>query len=299
VDNVLAELAELRARAPSLQAVMFADDRLAGDRDWLADFAARYPAAIGLPFILNATPEQLDAETACLLADAGCNMVKLGVECAPGRLRREVLGRPFGADKLTAAFAHLRAVGINTMAYLMIGIPGQVEQDVWETFRFCAGLRPDAVRVSMFCPYPGTRIHMDLAAQGALGPAAPGANFLSPSVLTWPAPMALVLDQAQRLHPWLLNAHLPGVAAEAAALLTWARGLDRGAWDGSERCAELDRRETALLTELRAQSLPHYFAPFAERPDYAFLLTDRPRPLINVDLAPPASGALTPRPGRL
>jgi radical SAM superfamily enzyme YgiQ (UPF0313 family) len=283
VENLLQELRELRARAPSLKAIMFADDRLAADRAWLREFAERYPAEIGLPFIINATLEQLDSEVAGLLARAGCNMVKLGVECAPGRLRREVLGRPFGAERIAAAFAHLQAVGINTMAYLMIGIPGETEEDLLQTFRFCAGLRPDAVRVSMFCPYPGTRIYQDLAASGALGSATAVGDFLSSSVLTWPPAMVLLLDQALRMHLWLLNLHLDPPVHGAAALVAWIRELDGEAWSGKATRAELDRREAELLQTLSRGRIPHYRAPFPERPDYAFLRVDRRRPLINVD----------------
>lgn len=289
VENLLQEIEELRSRAPSLKAIMFADDRLAGDRVWLREFAERYRAEIGLPFIINATPEQLDAEVAGLLDRAGCNMVKLGVECAPGRLRREVLGRPFGAERITAAFANLQAVGINTMAYLMIGIPGETEEDLVQTFRFCAGLRPDAVRVSMFCPYPGTRIYQDLVARGALDTAAAVGDFMSSSVLTWPPAMELLLDQALRVYPWLLNQHLDPAPDGVAALVAWIRGLDPEAWHREATRVELDRREAELLRTISRQGVPHYQAPFPERPDYAFLRADRRRPLINVDEGPQAA----------
>lgn len=283
VSNVLAELRELQRRAPSLRAIMFADDRLAADRRWLADFAERYAEEIGLPFIVNATAEQLDAEVAQLLDRAGCNMVKIGVECAPGPLRREVLGRPFGASRMEAAFAHLRAVGINTMAYLMVGIPGQTEADLEETFRYAALLRPDAVRVSTFCPYPGTRIHRDLVAQGVLEPTDAGADFLSPSVLPWSPAMTLRLHQALRVHPWLISEHLDPVPEGVRELVAWIGGLDAEAWSLEETLARLGRRETALSEELSERGVPHYRVPFAERPDYAFLQAPRPRPLINVD----------------
>ncbi len=286
VENLLAELVDLRRRAPSLKAIMFADDRLAGDRDWLREFAERYRTEVGLPFIVNATPEQLDAEVAGLLDRAGCNMVKLGVECAPGRLRREVLGRPFGADRITAAFAHLQAVGINTMAYLMIGIPGQTEEELAETFRFCAGLRPDAVRVSMFCPYPGTRIYRDLTARDALAPEAAVGDFLSSSVLTWPPAMGRQLDQALRIYPWLLNQHLTPAVEGVAELVAWVRGLDPETWSREATRVELNRREAELLRQASGREIPHYEAPFPERPDYAFLRATRRRPLINVDPDP-------------
>ena len=65
--------------------------------------------------------------------------------------------------------------------------------------------------------------------------------------------------------------------------MAWIAGLDAAAWSLPDTAEELERRETALAEELTAQGIPFYRAPFAERPDYAFLRAPRRRPLINVD----------------
>jgi radical SAM superfamily enzyme YgiQ (UPF0313 family) len=278
LDGLMAELLELKARAPSLQAIMFADDRLAGDPAWLEVFADRYRKEIGLPFIANATADQIDPRTAALLRHAGCNMVKIGVECAPGELRRRVLGRPESEAVLRAAFERLRAAGINAMAYLMIGIPGEDPDALAETFRFCASLRPDAVRLAMFCPYPGTAVHADLVARGVLGPEDRSRGFGDPSALPWTDEMRRLLALAQRLLPWLLNQHLVSVGAASRALVArwWAGGKAPCCLD------ELASEEASLWRELERAGLPHYACPFPERPDYVFLMAEREQPLINV-----------------
>lgn len=283
VSNLLAELAEMKRRAPSMKAVMFGDDRLAADRRWLVEFTERYPAEIGLPFIVNATADQIDAETAGLLAAAGCNMVKIGVECAPGRIRREVLGRPHGEKSIREAFANCRAAGINTMAYLMVGIPGESRDDVLGTFRFCAELEPDAVRVSMFCPFPGTEIHQDLAAQGLLAQTSGVQGFLSPSVLPWSQKMRSLLDSVILLAPWLLNCHMQGAVGTESNKLV-ARVLDVPPTNEAGSGVAEEFRE--LEEQFARDNLVHYQAPFAERPDWIFLKAPRQRPLINVDSAP-------------
>jgi anaerobic magnesium-protoporphyrin IX monomethyl ester cyclase len=284
VSNLLAELAEMRRLVPEMKAVMFADDRLAGDRRWLAEFARRYPGEIGLPFIVNATADQIDAETAALLDRAGCNMVKIGVECAPGRIRREVLGRPHGEKTIRQAFASCRATGINTMAYIMIGIPGETSREVLSTYRFCADLRPDAVRLSMFCPFPGTSLHAELARQGRIEDTRTVYGFLKPSVLKWPEEMHLLLEKVLVIHPWMLNRNLDGPAgAQSAGLVEWVLSASRETWGDDAFSGELDARSRSLFAELGRSGSPHYSAPFGERPDWAFFKTGRRRPLINVD----------------
>ncbi len=284
VENVLAELGQMKKLAPSMKAVMFADDRLVGDRRWLVDFAGRYPREIGLPFIVNATADQIDAETAELLGRAGCNMVKIGVECAPGRLRREVLGRPHGENTIRNAFANCRKHDINTMAYIMIGIPGETREDLLSTYRFCADLRPDAVRLSMFCPFPGTSLHAELVSRELIEDIRTVYGFSKRSVLKWPEEMHLLLEKVLKIHPWMLNRNLDGpVGKPSAELCEWILSTDREEWEGRQLPNQLGGRASSLLDDFSANARPHYSTPFEERPDWAFLKTKRSRPLINVD----------------
>ncbi|MBW1811931.1 MAG: B12-binding domain-containing radical SAM protein [Deltaproteobacteria bacterium] len=284
VSNLLEEIELLRSRAPSTKAIMFGDDRMAFDKTWLADFSQQYPARIGLPFIINATADQIDEQTAALLEQAGCNMVKLGVECAPGRIRREVLNRPFGEKLIRQAFSALKRYNINTMAYLMIGIPSEKSQDVLATYRFCASLQPDAVRVSMFCPFPGTKIYTDLVDKGQLLRSVGVYGFLKDSILDWPEEMQLFLDKSLALGAWLLNGHLGGQVGEKSQEFTdTIFATDRETWKDREYQEELKQHSTKLLDDFRDKSLKYYHAPFPERPDYAFLAIQRRYPLINVD----------------
>lgn len=282
IKGLMEELRELKARAPSLKAIMFADDRLAGDHAWLTAFAERYRAEIGLPFIVNATADQIRPDTAALLRHAGCNMVKLGVECAPGDRRRLVLGRPESEARLRAAFDHLRDAGINTMAYLMIGLPGETRETLEDTFRYTASLMPDAVRVSMFCPYPGTRLFDQLLSSGQIASDHMSPGFGDPSVLHWSSNMGERLRRSLRLLPWLLNQHLPEVAEASAFLLKQALATDLDSHTGDDSARLLVTRMADLLRQFQTAGHPHYTAPFPERADYAFLVAPRAQALINV-----------------
>jgi len=287
VDNLISEIEQVRSQAPSMKAVMFADDRMAADKAWLADFARQYPKKIGLPFIINATADQIDEESAALLERAGCNMVKLGVECAPGQIRREVLNRPFGEKRIRQAFASLKKFDINSMAYLMIGIPGETTSDVMATFEFCANLQPDAVRVSMFCPFPGTKIHDGLVKKGALKETKVLYGFAKKSILEWPDDMHNLLEKALVISPWLLNCHLDGPVGRTSQELSEAvLSSDATDWNDELFQKKLHRRFGKLVDDYKDQNLNFYHAPFHERPDYSFLNTRRKRPLINIDSQP-------------
>jgi anaerobic magnesium-protoporphyrin IX monomethyl ester cyclase len=125
VARILAEIEEYRRRFPTeIRALSFIDDTFTGSRPWLRDFSRSYRERGGLPFVCNAIPEQVDSEVAQLLADAGCYLVKFGVESGSERVRREVLGRKLSEERLAGAVAALGAVGVNTRAYVLHGAAG-------------------------------------------------------------------------------------------------------------------------------------------------------------------------------
>ncbi len=166
----------------------------------------------------------------------------------------------------------------------MVGIPEETDEEVLSTFRFCADLRPDAVRVSMFCPFPGTDIHKDLVSKGLLEDTETVYGFLRRSVLRWPEEMHRFLEKVLVIHPWLLNSHLDcTVGPWSAELVEWVLSAPGKLWEDENFREELDVRSGSMLAEFEREGLPHYRDPFPERPDWAFLKTRRRRPLINVD----------------
>ncbi len=285
VDDIISELLEFKRRYPHTKAIIFADDALVYDSQWNREFARRYRDEIGLPFVSNASVEQIDREMADLLKLAGCNMIKFGFECGSERIRNEILKKRVSTRKLFRAVRLLQERDINIRGYIMIGNPTETTEEMLQTFRMCADLKLDTTRVAVMYPYPGTAIHRFCEERGLLNEDITPPSYLTDSVLKWDARTHLFLKKCIAINHWIMNAHLDNPASREYRRLTdQALGMSRRQWESAgtlqwirEESDELDRR-------LRSEGIPHYHHPFRDRPDAAYLMKKRKSKIINVDV---------------
>ena len=99
---------------------------------------------------------------------AGCARIQLGVEQGTEegllRLKKDVTSR-----EIESAFALCREVGINTVAYFMIGTPVErSRQDVLDTIEYSIRLKPDFVMYNIMTPFPGTTLYDEGVRDGVL-----------------------------------------------------------------------------------------------------------------------------------
>ncbi|HAI21802.1 MAG TPA: hypothetical protein DCM14_07915 [Clostridiales bacterium UBA8153] len=158
-ERSIAYLEQLRASYPGLRFLNFMDDILPLNREWFADFIDRYRKEVGLPFSCRLRANLVDREVVSALKQAGCYLVHMGVETGDEELRKTVLQRPITEEQLVQAFATCRELGISTLAYNMINLPGETVRATLSTIELNARLKPRRLVVSIFYPYPGTDLH--------------------------------------------------------------------------------------------------------------------------------------------
>ncbi|MBN1479605.1 radical SAM protein [candidate division KSB1 bacterium] len=166
VPNVLAEIKEVLTNYEGIESICFQDDTFALKMSWLEEFCQRYKNEIGLPFVCNLRADRADEKLASLLADAGCQEVRIGVEQGNEELRRSVMQRKMSNEQIVQSFQILHRAGIKTFAYNMIGIPGETEETIKETIALNRQIKPDKMHVSIFRPYPGTELHNQCIREG-------------------------------------------------------------------------------------------------------------------------------------
>ena len=99
---------------------------------------------------------------------AGCTRIQLGVEqgTKEGLLR---LKKDVTSLEIENAFRLCREVGINTVAYFMIGTPVErSRQDVLDTIEYSIRLKPDFVMYNILTPFPGTTLYDEGVRDGVL-----------------------------------------------------------------------------------------------------------------------------------
>jgi anaerobic magnesium-protoporphyrin IX monomethyl ester cyclase len=285
VADVLAELGEYQRRfAGDLKAFNFGDDRFASSHAWLEEFAAGYAREIGLPFICNAIAGQIDDRMADLLARAGCYMVKFGVESGSARVRKEILSRELSERHLGEAVASLRSRGVNTRAYVMLGIPTETHQERMATVKLCAGLGFDSVRPAILYPFPGTELHSYCKDHDLIDETRVESDYSTVTVLKLPAEERVKIEKTARGYAWLLNLHLKNEAAVASRdLVNRIWEMPTGSWQAGDAVELLSDKGERIHASLTQAGVEHYFAPFDDRPDVIFLYRERTQPLINVE----------------
>lgn len=102
-----------------------------------------------------------------LLKASGCYQVGFGIESGSEEILRKV-GKPLRLSEVPAIVGKYRRHGISTFGFFIVGLPGETPATIAETTRFACSLKLDHIHVSMFAPYPGSRIYRELHAQGRL-----------------------------------------------------------------------------------------------------------------------------------
>jgi radical SAM superfamily enzyme YgiQ (UPF0313 family) len=107
-------------------------------------------------------PEQYDA-----LAESGLRAVKYGVESADtARLKR--IGKNLDVDRVRATVRAVQRLGIKVHLTFMFGLPGETLETMQRTLDLAYELDPDSAQFTVATPFPGSRLHEELSADGRL-----------------------------------------------------------------------------------------------------------------------------------
>lgn len=148
--------------------VVFFDDDFTVDPRRTAEICDGMVAA-GLPlqWKCEARADGVDAELLHRMKRAGCTTVALGVESAADASLRW-LRKDITREQLRRAFVACAEAGLDVLAYVLVGIPGETPADVADTVAFCRRHGARWVQFSTLSPYPGTALFDEALAEGWL-----------------------------------------------------------------------------------------------------------------------------------
>lgn len=167
VDNVVEEARQLKLDYGA-QFIYFADDTFNLMTDWLAEFAAKYPQKVGLPFLCNIRANLVDEERMRFIAQAGAYSVCMGIETGNEKLRNTVLKRGITDEQIHRAAQIIHSLGLRLYTTNILGNPGSSLEDDYQTVRLNQAIRPHATSVTLLQPYPRTEIRDYAASLGLL-----------------------------------------------------------------------------------------------------------------------------------
>ena len=109
-----------------------------------------------------------DEEVLGAMVRAGCIRTAFGVESGNQAILDSVVDKHLTLDQVRSAFRAARAVGLETIGFFIIGLPGETEATMDDTIRFACELDPIVANFSIATPFPGTQMYETVKAQGRI-----------------------------------------------------------------------------------------------------------------------------------
>ncbi|MGD9405651.1 MAG: radical SAM protein [Anaerolineae bacterium] len=109
-----------------------------------------------------------DEQVLGAMKNAGCIRAAFGVESGNQDVLNTVVDKHLTLDQVRAAFQAARAVGMETIGFFIIGLPGETEATMDDTIRFACELDPVVANFSIATPFPGTEMYNTVKAQGRI-----------------------------------------------------------------------------------------------------------------------------------
>jgi radical SAM superfamily enzyme YgiQ (UPF0313 family) len=109
-----------------------------------------------------------DEEVLGAMKRAGCIRAAFGVESGNQQILDSVVYKHLTLDQVRLAFKAARAVGMETIGFFIVGLPGETEETMDDTIRFACELDPVVANFSIATPFPGTQMYETVKAQGHL-----------------------------------------------------------------------------------------------------------------------------------
>lgn len=160
VENVLLEMKHLKKEF-GIQELLFEDDNTTLDVTRAKDLFRKmidekFNFAWDTPNGVAAFA--LDNETLQLMKDSGCYKVNFAIESGNQHHLSHNIKKPLNLKKVPPLVDYARNIGMEVGVFLVMGMPGETEEMIWDSFKFVASMGIYNPHVSVATPYPGTEL---------------------------------------------------------------------------------------------------------------------------------------------
>lgn len=104
-------------------------------------------------------------ELLSLLKNAGLKRTAFGVETGDLEIMKSI-DKKIDMETIRDAFRNAKEVGLETIGFFIIGLPGDTRETMQRTIDFAIELDPVIANFSMMTPYPGTKVYEMVKRQG-------------------------------------------------------------------------------------------------------------------------------------
>jgi radical SAM superfamily enzyme YgiQ (UPF0313 family) len=161
----MGELEQL-VKGLGIRHVVFMTDSLTLNRRWARSFFSKLEKSdLGLDWICNSRVDVVDEEMLALMKRAGCKLIAYGVESGNADVLKATK-KEITLEQSERAIRWTREAGILSMAYFVLGLPGETHSTIEDSINFAIKIDPDYVNFHVATPFPGTELY-DMALKNA------------------------------------------------------------------------------------------------------------------------------------
>ena len=258
-DKMIAEIQRVLATYEGIGTFIFDDDLFTQNVEHAIAICDAYiEAGIDVPFVVNSHVKKLDPRVAEALSRAGAKILKLGIESGSPRVRARVLKRHMTDRDIDETVASAESCGLHTSGFVMVGLPTETIDELWETVDCLARNRIGRFRTSFFFPFPGTEGWEQTIEAGHVAREAISSltTFTEGSALDFGAEQNLLVDKLGKAMPWFVNSRLSRfhedapAAARYAPLVERVLAMDAEEWEAFRpTLRQVDEQYSAAATE--------------------------------------------------
>ncbi|MCO4771869.1 MAG: radical SAM protein [Deltaproteobacteria bacterium] len=164
-EDVVNELQEIKERYGLGYVCIFDDNFTLRRKRVVAICEEILRRGLRIDWKCEARVDGIDEELAVLMARAGCKTVAFGVESG-NQDSLDFLKKDQQLPRMHRAIAACRAAGIETVAYVLVGIPGETPATSLNTLNFAKNADLDFIQFSTLSPFPGTELYEQAMREG-------------------------------------------------------------------------------------------------------------------------------------
>lgn len=161
-QNVFEEMQYLQKMG--FREIFFRDEVFTLDKKRVFDICDRVrEAGLKMEWICSVKASTASYEMLKSMKEAGCHMIRVGVESGVQEILNRVQ-KDVRLEQIEAAFRWSRELKLDTHAHMMLGMPGETEETIRQTFAFIRKIKPSTITYGIMTPYPGTEIYRQVLA---------------------------------------------------------------------------------------------------------------------------------------
>ena len=165
-DNVIDELRYLQSLG--VREIMFNDPTFTVSQKRVLELCGKMKDnGLDFTWVCNAHAATITDELIEGMKRGGCHSVMIGVESGQNETLRKY-SKSATRERIKDAFKICRKYKVKTLAYFIIGLPGETRESVLETIRFAKELDCDFASFTVLTPDIGSQLRQEAIAKGWL-----------------------------------------------------------------------------------------------------------------------------------